>query len=94
MEADECEEPEPGVLVALRAMWAFSYPSGERFGWQGNHRRKGHESVFWRYSPQIPDWIAANVRRDSLQTLLVGVGCGGIVDLLPGRVAHNPGSPR
>jgi len=32
--------------------------------------------------------------RDSLQTLLVGVGCGGVVGLLSGRVLVDPGAPR
>lgn len=40
---NDCAEPEPGLLVARHAMWRFTYPSAERFGWQGNHRRKGED---------------------------------------------------
>lgn len=38
--ADDCDVTEPGLLVALRDMWEFPYPSEERFGWQENRRRK------------------------------------------------------
>lgn len=32
--------------------------------------------------------------RNLLQTLLVGLGCGDVLGLLPGVAASNPGSPR
>lgn len=34
---------------------------------------------------------AAGVRRDSLQTLLVSLGCGGAMGLLPGWAWQDPG---
>ena len=37
---------------------------------------------------------ATDKRRNSMQTLLVGVGCGEVLDLLSGVAGGNPGRPR
>jgi len=37
---------------------------------------------------------ATDARRSSMQTLLVGVGCGDVLDLLPGVAGGKPGRPR
>ena len=42
----------------------------------------------------IGDSGALQVWRRSLQTLLVDTGCDGMLDLLPGLMHGNPGSPR
>ena len=35
-------------------------------------------------------WSAPGARRSSMQTLLVGVGCGGVLGLLPGVAVWKP----
>lgn len=43
--ANDCEAPATGLLVVMRVMRGyFTYPSRERFGWQGDRHRMGRRS--------------------------------------------------
>ena len=46
------------------------------------------------YIVDFGGFSATDAWRSSMQTLLVGVGCGEVLDLLPGIADGNPGLPR